>query len=87
MKLQRSVEKTLAKIVIGGVKVQMLIPRLFVALGSSLRAGVFPKGGKRGDPSDGLQGAGVPARLKPPPPVLSAAAAKVLPQFDEREAA
>ena len=68
-----------------------MIPRLFVALGRKLKSAllwlVSPKGRKRGGPDDGSQGAGVLARLKRPPPVLSAAAMKSFPAPGEEEAA
>jgi hypothetical protein len=40
----------------------------------------------RRHPDDGEQEAGVSARLKPPPPVLSARAAKELPESDQAKA-
>lgn len=67
-----------------------MIPRFFVSLSrkikSALRALVLPKGKPRRGPDDGSQGAGVPARLKPPPPVLSAAAANALLEPEANEA-
>jgi len=91
MNFKRSIKKTLARIIFGVAHAPMLIPRLFVAMGrrirSSWRALVIPQGRKRGGPDDGSQGAGVTARLKPPPPVLSAAAATALPEPGEYESA
>jgi hypothetical protein len=90
MNPHRSVEETLAPIAIRVAKASMLIPWLFIVLGrkirSTWRALVSSKGRKRG-PDDGSQGAGVTARLKPPPPVLSAAVANALPESGEEEAA
>ena len=87
MNLQRSVEATLAKIVIGAVKTPMVVRRMFIALGRKimfpLRAFVSEKGSQRGGPDDGSEGVGVPAPLKPRPPMLSAAAAKALPELGE----
>lgn len=88
MNLSRSVEGVLIEVVIRVVKAQMVVPRFFAAvrrkIRSALRALVSPKGRKRGDPEDGSQGAGVPARLKPPPPVLSFSAMKAFPEPDEK---
>ena len=41
------------------------------------------RGIMRGNPDGGAQAAWVTARLKPPPPVLSASAAKALPESDQ----
>jgi hypothetical protein len=91
MKLQPFVQGAIARIIVGVANAPMMLPRLFVALvrklRSSWRALVIPQGRKRGGPDDGSQGAGVTARLKPPPPVLSAAAAKALPEPGEYESA
>ena len=51
-----------------------------------LRGAVFPGRGKRENPDEGAQGAGVPAGLKPTPPVLAAAAARSLPGPGEQAA-
>jgi hypothetical protein len=53
---------------------------------SSWSALISPKVGKRDDPDDGSQNAGVPARLMPPPPPLFAVAANALPEPDEEAA-
>jgi hypothetical protein len=87
MNLQRSVEATLAKIVIGAVKTPMVVRRMFIALGRKIispwRGLVSEKGSQRGGPDDGSEGVGVPAPLKPRPPMLSAAATKTLPELGE----
>jgi hypothetical protein len=90
MNLQRSVEATLAKIVIGAVKTPMVVRRMFIALGRKIispwRGLVSEKGSQRGGPDDGSEGVGVPAPLKPRPPMLSAAASKALPEPEEEPA-
>ena len=91
MSFHRFVEKTFAGIVLGVASAPTWILRMLVALGRKLRSGrrplVSPRGNNRGDPDQGSQGAGVPARLKPPPPVLVAAAAKALPGPGDEAAA
>ena len=52
-----------------------------------LQGAVFPGHGKREGPDEGTQGAGVPAGLKPLPPVLSASAARSLPEPGKQAAA
>ena len=87
MNLQRPIEELLVKILIGAVKTPMVVRRMFIALGRKImfpwRAFVSEKGSQRGGPDDGSEGVGVPAPLKPRPPMLSAAAAKALPELGE----
>jgi hypothetical protein len=91
MNFQRSIEKTIARIIIGAVKAPTAVRRLFMAFGRKITSTWQPlvsqKGSERGDSADGSQGAGVPAPLKPRPPMLSAAAAKALPELGEEEVA
>ena len=55
-------------------------------MGALWRALVSGHGKGRGGPGEGLDGAGVPAGLKPPPPTLFAAAAEALPRNHENAA-
>jgi hypothetical protein len=87
MNLQRSIEELLVKILIGAVKTPMVVRRMFIALGRKImfpwRAFVSEKGSQRGGTDDGSEGVGVPAPLRPRPPMLSAAATKALPELGE----
>ena len=71
------------------MKFQHFLERVFsdIVLGiwSLWRAVVTPKAS--GKPGEGSQGAGVAAKLKPRPPVLSASAAEALPDPGVGEAA
>ena len=71
MKFQHFLERTFSGIILG--------------VWSLWRALVSPKGSS--GPGEGTQGAGVGARLRPRPPVLSACAAQALPEPGAGEAA
>lgn len=83
MNFQRFLAKRLTQVALG-------IPRAFAALWKRLgrwrRTQVPARGGRRG-PDDGTQSAGVVARLRPTPPVLSASAGEPLPDYGETGAA
>ena len=68
-----------ALLLVAGVLAGRRLGTLWRALGSGRRKG-------RGGPEGGLQGAGVPAGLKPPPPALFAAAAEGFPRAHEEAA-
>ncbi len=91
MNAQRFIQTSVGRLIYSVANAAMFAAGVFAALERmvrSLRSGsIYSKGGKRGGPDDGTQGAGVTARLKPPPPVLTAAAAKALTERDGYESA
>ena len=63
-----------------------LMSQVGCKLMDTLRTRFSTKRKKKRGPDDGPEGAGVTARLKRPPPILIALAAKPFPPFDEERA-
>ena len=91
MNFQGFLARTLTRAAVRAASAPSIIPRAFAGFGMTMRAlwgALFSKESpRRRGPDDGFQGAGVPARLRPKPPVFSASAARPLPGPDESEAA